>query len=395
MVTWRKPLVASIKAREMSVKIVDIEFVLLSSPYRVPERIRSYGVVAVRTEDGRVGVGEPYAGVNMPTVCREAVEILKPMFIGKDASDFRQLIQRCQDTVEYFDHRGMIRCLIGAMDWAFHDLAAQCAGLPLHRFLNPGSRASVELYASTGLITWTIPELMDELTRRISEGYQTIKIRVGCGREDVEHAISRSLAAAKAIDGRARLGVDAGQQIFVENRWPIEDSMRLAEVLGDLGVNFFEDPLLISDIEGYRALRHLKKAPIAGGEMLNDPEDFDRYFDAGALDVAQPDACVLPGPAAAMAVAESAHQRGIRVILHGWAGPVAQMQNIHIALASPACEMVEFCPLLHPLLADGLSPIWRFRNGMFTAPAVPGMGVVPIDELAKRFPFQGVSSLIA
>lgn len=376
-------------------KITEIDFIMLSSPYRLPDRLRSYGVATVRTEDGRIGVGEPYAGVNLPTVCREAVHILWPLFDGKDATDIATVMQQAYAVVEYYDHQGMLESLLGAIDWALHDLASQRAGLPLHRYLNPQSASDVEIYASTGIVALSHAELADEMQLRIDEGYRTIKIRVGCGREDVRAAIARAQVAARAVEGKARLGVDAGQQIFLHNRWSRDDAKLINRELGRLGVCFFEDPLLIWDFDGYRELCDMDGAPIAGGEMFNRVGDFQNLFNAGAVKVAQPDACVLPGPGKALEVVRDAHRRGLRVALHGWAGPVAQMQNVHVALAAGACEMVEYCPLLHPLLVDGVAPSWKFENGRLAASTQPGMGTAPIDDLARKYPFANVSSMIA
>jgi L-alanine-DL-glutamate epimerase-like enolase superfamily enzyme len=191
------------------------------------------------------------------------------------------------------------------------------------------------------------------------------------------------------------LGVDAGQQVFIRHRWSFDDAVRVAEALGEMGVFFFEDAYLISDRDAYCRLKALKRVPIAGGEMFNDPADFERYLDAGAFDVAQPDASVLPGPAAALRVCRAAEAHGVETIFHGWTGPIAQLQNIHVALACNSGDVVEYCPLHNPLLMDGLRPVWAFDRGRLAAPQGPGMGAAPIRDLAERYPFRGVSSFIA
>src|SRR6185312_16899955 len=170
-------------------KITNVHMVLMTSTYRNTERLRSYAVAVVETEDGRIGVGEPLPGVTLPTVCRETIEILKPLFIGNDAREYQKLVSHAQALVEYFDHRGMISCVLGAIDWALHDLAAQRENLPLHRFLNPQSKASVELYASTGVMAFSDEALLDEIGKRLAEGYETIKIRIGCGLAGAEASI--------------------------------------------------------------------------------------------------------------------------------------------------------------------------------------------------------------
>ena len=129
--------------------------------------------------------------------------------------------------------------------------------------------------------------------------------------------------------------------------------------------------------------------------MFNDPADFERYCSAGAFDISQPDASVLPGPAASLAACRAADLHGLKTIFHGWAGPVAQLQNIHAALASSGGDTVEFCPLLHPLLSDGLRPVWNFAQGRLSAPESPGMGAASIEVLSEVYPFRGISNLVA
>jgi L-alanine-DL-glutamate epimerase-like enolase superfamily enzyme len=153
---------------------------------------------------------------------------------------------------------------------------------------------------------------------------------------------------------------------------------------------------LISDLEGWVALKKLDQIPIAGGEMFAEAGQFRHYIDAGAFDVVQPDAAVLSGPNALLQVGEYAEHSHTPMIMHGWAGPVAQMQNIHGALASPSCDMVEYCTLFNPLLEETLAPLWKFENGRLQAPTLPGMGVKITTETEKQYPFQdSVGNLIA
>lgn len=370
-------------------KIRDVDFLPLTSPYYEPGVLRNYGVVVIRTDDGRTGLGEPYAGVNMPTVLKEALRLLKPLMVGVDLREKEALMTKMHAVCEYFDHRGMIYCLLGAVEWALWDLAAQEAKLPLHRHLHRASKNSIELYASTGPATWTHARAIEDLESCWGRGFRAAKIRVGCCTESLEDAIARATAVAKRRPRGMRLGVDAGQQIFYGAKcWGLESASKLARALGELDVFFFEDPLLIHDIEGYKALKKLRCVPIAGGEMFAEAAQFEEYITEGAWDVAQPDACVLAGPRACAHVGSVAEMHSVKVIMHGWAGPVAQMQNIHAALAMPSCDTVEFAPFLHPLMEEILAPVWKFKEGRLEAPQKPGMGIQLPADIEKRYPYQ-------
>src|SRR5207302_1261319 len=144
-----------------------------------------------------------------------------------------------------------------------------------------------------------------------------------------------------------------------------------------------------------QALREMGKVPIAGGEMFNDVEPFRRYFEAGALDVGQPDACVVAGPQRCLQIGELAAKHGIPLIMHGWAGPVAQMQNIQAALAIEACDLVERTTYYHPLLEETIGDLLKLENGRMQAPSQPGMGVSLSPEILERYRFEGLSCIIA
>ncbi len=379
-------------------KITGVELLLLTTEFefRGDSRHRSYGTVRITTDDGRVGFGESYCMINMPLSCLEAVQVIKPLLIGEDAESYEALVQKAHDICEYFDHRGMIYCVIGAIDWALHDLAAQRSNLPLHKFLNPDSADTIEIYASTGFATWSVDTVIDDLEKCRERGFRSAKLRPTNDFADVGNAIKRIHDVFERLPDGIRLGVDLGQQIFhLPTRWPLEDARRLVNEVADHPIRFFEDTLQIQDLEGYVALRKMGKIPIAGGEMFHDSESFRQYFEAGAFDVAQPDACVIPGPKQCLEVGELAVEHGVELIMHGWAGPVAQMQNIHVGLACEASDTVENAIHMRPLNEELISQFVNPEDGRIRAPTEPGMGVQITDDVVEKYPFQGVSTIIA
>lgn len=375
-------------------KITDVDYVLLTSPFwRSP---RSYGTVQIFTEDGRVGMGEAYCGVNMPLACREAIGLLRAELIDQDARQLGSLVRHLELTVEYFDHGGMIFCLVGAIDWALHDLAAQRAGLPLHRLLNPDSSNSLQPYASTCSPIMPCDEAIEELHLRHAQGFRAAKIRIGCGRLTIDESIKRALTLLDRAPPGMRIGIDAGQQIFhTHGLWGLPQATALVNALEGSPCMFLEDPLLIHDMEGYQALREMEKVPIAGGEMFCEVEPFDRYFTAGAVHVGQPDACVVAGPRRMIEIGVLAKEHGIQLVTHGWAGPVAQMQNFHAALAMEACDMMERPVLNHPLLEDTIGELTTPQAGRVPAPETPGMGFTLTQEIIEKYPFSGVQMIIS
>jgi len=379
-------------------RIIDVEYLLLTTPFDFLGRSgkRSYGTVRITTDDGRAGLGESYCMINMPLACREAVEVIKPLLIGEDAESHEVLVDRVHAICEYFDHQGMVYCLIGAIDWALHDLAAQRAGVPLHRFLCDDPADSIEIYASTGFATWPLDVMISDLEQCRDRGFRSAKMRSTTDFADVDGSIQRIRDVFELLPDGIRLGVDPAQQIFhLPVRWSLEDAKRLVEEASEYPIRFLEDTLQIQDLEGYVELRKMGKIPIAGGEMFHDVDSFRRYFEAGAFDVAQPDACVIPGPRRCLEVGRLAERHGVEIIMHGWAGPVAQMQNIHIGLACKTCDTVENAIHMRPLNEELIPGFIRPVEGRISAPTDPGMGVTFTDEVLEKYPFQNVSTIIA
>lgn len=378
-------------------KIKEVECLLFTSPYKSKDKpcLRSYGVVEITTEDGLKGYGEPYAAVNIPSVFKEIIHHLKPLLIDQDAEPMAILLKKLYRICEYFDHCGMVYCSIGAIDWAMHDLAAQRAQLPLHRYLNPSSSDSIELYASAGLHTQKPNQLQKEFDNYLEKEFRKTKIRAGGQSMDITKSTQHIHEVFKNIPSQMKVAVDMGQQIFWKKQWTYDQCLGLIKDLKSLDLLFLEDPLLINDFKSYCKLRSKSCVPIAGGEMFAKPEQFKHYIEGGAWDLVQPDAAVLPGPAASLKVGSYAQTHQLPVAMHGWAGPIAQMQNIHSALAITSCDLVEYCMLYHPFLHETMAPIWEFQNGRLKAPEYPGMSIKVEKPIIDKYPFQYVSSLIA
>ena len=381
------------------IKITDVELIPITNVYEPGWGTgkRSYGITRVKTEDGRIGLGESYCAINMPLVCKEAMAVIRDELVGGDAEQYEDVMFRIHMICEYFDHRGMIFSLLGSVDWALHDLAAQRAGVPLHKLLNPNSSDSLEIYASTGAATWPVDQVIDDLETCMGRGFRTAKIRVTTDANDVASAIQRIHDVFARLPDGLRLGVDPAQQIFrLPARWPLSDSKRLVNAAADYDLRFLEDVHYIADMDGYVALCKMNKAPIAGGEQFHEVELFQRYFEAGAFHVAQPDASVVAGPKQCMRIGELAEKHGVEIIMHGWAGPVAQMQNLHVALALPECDLLETATNNRPLNEETIGLyINPGPDGRVPAPTEPGMGLQLGEDFYQRHKFQNVSTIIA
>jgi L-alanine-DL-glutamate epimerase-like enolase superfamily enzyme len=171
-----------------------------------------------------------------------------------------------------------------------------------------------------------------------------------------------------------------------ETAWDVGMARAVLKALEPYDIFFYEEPLHYNNVAGYRELCQSTSIPIAGGEGLATREEFARYAENRAFDVAQPDASYL-GIGAFLDVARMFAVQGKRVATHSWSSGAGAMENIHAAFATPNVAILEIPPLpggLHTeIYADG----YRFADGYILPPEAPGLGVRLTEEIKNRYPF--------
>src|ERR1044071_10034185 len=90
-------------------------------------------IIVIKTKEGITGFGEcsPYMSINGESVdtCFMVAQYFAKVLKGKNALDVKSCVQLMNKTI-YGNNS-----IKSAFDMAFHDIAAQHAGLPLYKFL--------------------------------------------------------------------------------------------------------------------------------------------------------------------------------------------------------------------------------------------------------------------
>ncbi|CAM3811253.1 MULTISPECIES: mandelate racemase/muconate lactonizing enzyme family protein [Streptomyces] len=337
-------------------------------------------LVAVHTEDGRVGIGSVFTSERL---VRGALEVLSPLLIGANALEPERTSERLHRATFWLGRGGSVTHTISGVDTALWDLLGKATGQPVGRLLGGRYRDRVRPYAS---LLMDRPEpLRDQLLGLREAGWRAFKIGWGpFGRHDSGLDERIVAAAREAVGPEAELMVDAGAS---DSAWRqgYKWALRTARMLDDYGVAWFEEPLPPDALEDYAQLRRLAPVAISGGEVLTRRQAFQPWVEAGALDIVQPDVTKAGGISELRRIGWAAHDHGIKLVPHGWNTAVGLAADLQLASALPDTDLVEY--VTGSPYVDGLTARpWRLdEDGMLSIPEEPGLGIELDPDKLDRY----------
>jgi L-alanine-DL-glutamate epimerase-like enolase superfamily enzyme len=267
---------------------------------------------------------------------------------------------------------GVLQMAISAIDIALWDLKAKIAGEPLWKLLGGSASTPVEGYSTDcGWLVRTKDQLVDDCRRMIEvEGFKAVKIKVG--KPDPKEDLMRIEAVRRAIGPQPRLMIDAN------GRWNIATAKQYGRRLADYDITWFEEPLWHDDVAAHAVLAQSLETPLALGELLYTADAFKEFVAARAVHYLQPDATRCGGLTGALEIADLGLLHNLPVAPHH--GDMMQAQ-LHLAIAHPACTMLEFIPWTLDYFVEPVA----VRDGFYRVPELPGAGTTLRAEALERF----------
>jgi D-galactarolactone cycloisomerase len=164
-------------------------------------------------------------------------------------------------------------------------------------------------------------------------------------------------------------------------------------VLDEIGVRWYEEPVVPEDIDGYVELRARLRTPIAGGENEHTLYGFRELLGRHAVDIAQPDVGSCGGLTAARHITVLAQANGIEVNPHVWGSAVAQAASLQLIAALPVTHhslyarppVLEYDRSSHPFRGELVTQPLEMVDGMVEVPSGPGLGIEIRRETIERY----------
>lgn len=333
---------------------------------------RVTSLVRVTTEDGLTGWGAAYSH---PDLVRMIIEKhLAPLLIGDDPRQVESLWEKMYGLTRWYGRKGVAISALGGLDIAFWDLRGKVSGEPVYKLLG-AERDSVPAYASGLFWNRDVTRLESEAARHRNQGFLRVKMRLG-------HSEEYDVAALQAV--RQGIGSDGDILVDGSHRYKLDSAEELGKVLAEQGVFWFEEPFPPEEIDNYVALRPRLAVPLAAGENDFGVQGFREMLRAGALDIAQPDACRAGGITECLLIGRMAAQKEVQIATHTWSDAVALMANAHLIAALPNGVTVEVDQTGNPFIDQLLSEPLQIKDGLLKLPDAPGLGIQPDMDTVRR-----------
>lgn len=336
-------------------------------------------VVEVETSDGIVGLGEGFCRISSRLHAAMVDQLLTPRILGRDARDRRALWKSMRAVISG-QPGGQIVEAIAAIDIALWDIAGQAAGQPVHRLLGGMGRTEVNAYASS--VMWADDRSVEEEVRLVIEaGYKEIKIKIG---HPVEDAIARGHFVRRLVGDKVKLYADANWA------FDVDDALRVAHGLADAGYDFFEEPIIAHDREGYRILARRSPIRLAAGEAdYVSSEALARLADR-SVGLIQPDIARSGGVTETWRIAELAAAHHTAFAPHmGLSGAICAAASLHVAAAAETFRTYESMYYENPLRTELCEPVIgerdQLKDGKLPIPTGPGLGVKLNRKALERY----------
>jgi len=355
-------------------KIIGIDSAVLKVPTPKPIALQypehRLIVATVSTDDGVTGFGYSLAfgGGGAESIHVYLETRLKPLLLGQDPLFVERLWDRMYRGDGGIRRVGVAGYALSALDIALWDIVGKTAGLPLYKLWGAVTDR-VPAYGSGGWASYPVDELVAEAQRYVAMGCRFYKMKIHhpdprVNRERVE-------AVRKAV------GDGVGLMVDVNQRLDVLAAIRQASLLEDLGLVWYEEPVLADDIAGCAEVARAIRIPVATGENHYTRFEFRELCERRAARYLMPDVCRANGFSETLRIGHLAAAYQIAVSPH-----VVHELSLHVVAALANGFLVEFMDWVP---ADLFTGIPRCEDGQFRLPDRPGHGLALAPDADKKY----------
>lgn len=360
----------------------------------VNAEMRNWVFVKVETDvPGLFGWGEATLEWKTRAVAG-AIGDLEPLLLGRDPRDIQQAV-RVMIKHSFFRLGTIGMSAVSGIELALWDIVGKDAGQPVWRLLGGKVREKVAVYTHLGMGDMRAvyesleTSLLVERARAVVEqGYRALKAvfipytHVHAPLPEVRKVEAMMLALREAVGDHIEIMVD-----FHGRPGSAQAALAYAKALEPGKPMFIEEPVGPQDYDGLDIVARSTTIPIATGERLVEPGEFDRLLKTGSVSIIQPDICHCGGLIETRKIAAQAEAVGVGVAPHNPLGPIAGVAALHFAVSTPNHVIQEEMVGAVPWYSEVVRGPIRRVEGYWQLPEAPGLGIEVNEAECARHPF--------
>lgn len=329
----------------------------------------SFVVLRIQLENGIVGESYLLSFQYSPNAIIGALKDAVPYVKGCRVNDTGLVFDKLERYFEYFGNNGLLRWAQAAINIAMWDAWGKFLNKPIHKILGT-HKEKVSIYGSGGWISYSIDELIEEVTDYANRGFKAVKIKVGSPKVSTD--IERLQLVREAVGDTVDIMMDANQGM------DLPSAIKLATKAKDLNIHWFEEPVNHQNFQAYQVLKNQTGISLAMGEREFDTLPLRELATRNALDIWQPDILRIGGVEAWRESAALAKSFNLPVLPHYYKDyDVPLLCTISNGVGAESFDWVD--PLIdNPMLIE---------DGYAQPHNLPGWGFNFIDDFLTEIKF--------
>ena len=327
-------------------------------------------VAEISTDEGIEGLGYSlvFGGGGAEAVHAYLETRLKPVVLGEDPLFVERLWERMFRADMGMKKQGVAAYALSALDIGLWDIVGKAAELPLYKLWGAATDR-IPAYGSGGWSKYSERELIAEAEKYAALGCKYYKMKIH--HPDPRENRKRVEAVRRALGEGVRMMVDVNQRLDVLG------NIRQAQLLEDLDLVWYEEPVLADDIAACAEVADAIKIPVATGENNYTRYEFRELIERRAARYLMPDVCRANGFSETLRIGHLAAAHQVAVAPH-----VAHELSIQVVGALSNGFLVEFIDWTPPDLFEEMP---QCKDGCFRIPERPGHGMALAKGAKEKY----------
>lgn len=345
-----------------------------------------WGFVEIVTDEGITGWGEAvlegHAGAVMACV-REMSDYLYQADPSRIEDIWTTLYR-----AGFYRGGGVMMSAISGIDQALWDIKGKHLGVPVYELLGGACRDKMRVYS------WIGGDRPSDAGRAAKEkkdaGFTAVKMNATEELQYIDDYSKIDAVLERVAAIRESCGKYFGIAIDFHGRVHRPMAKILARKLEEFDPMFIEEPVLCENMEAFKEIAMAANIPVATGERLFSKWDYKRLFQAGGVDIIQPDLSHAGGITEVKKIAAMAEAHDIALAPHCPLGPIALAACLNVDAVSHNAVIQEQSMGIHYNVGKSVLDYvknkedFMFTDGFVSLPALPGLGVEVDRELVME-----------